>query len=239
MESPNAPVVRIAAPGVSALVAHPARLLACLLVVVAISAGCSKSPTAPSPSPQPTPANSAPTISTMTVAQSAYRTARITATTGDGDGQVASGTVDWGDGSTTNLTSGVTSVNTTHRYGRAQAYSVTLRVVDDDGAQAQLTRSVSITVPPEACLGIEVVELCARSTSDFKNMEVAVRAGDVSLARATVSDGNPSIALPLAAGFGRLTLAHNFTTGRLIVSGEVCPVPFLVCKPVGSKTIQF
>jgi PKD repeat protein len=210
----------------------PSAPLVVLAALAAASVACSKSP-----GPDPTPINAAPTISQISVAQSAYRTARVTATAADSDGQIASGTVDWGDGSTSPVTSGTISL--THRYNRAQAYTVTVNVVDDKGLSAQLSRSVTITVPPEACIGIKVVELCARSTSDFKNLQIAAKAGDVVLAGITVSDGNPSIALPLALGFGRLTLSHNFTTGRLTIAGEVCPVPFLVCESVGSQTIQF
>ncbi len=209
-----------------------------LLVMVALASACGKdSPTAPTP--PPAPANTPPTIGTMAVSQSAYRTARLTATTADSDGRVVTATVDWGDGSTSNVSSSAANITVTHRYNRAQSYTVTLRAVDDDGASTEQSRSVMITVPPEACVGIKVVEVCAQSTADFQNLNVAVRAGDVSLARATVSEGNPSIALPLLFGFGRLTLAHNFTNGRLTISGEVCPIPFLVCEPVGSVPIQF
>jgi hypothetical protein len=207
-----------------------------LLVMVALTSACGKdSPTAPTP----TAANVAPTIATMAVSQSAYRTARLTATTSDSDGRVVTAMVDWGNGSTSDVSSSAANINVTHRYNRAQSYTVTLRVVDDAGASTEQSRSVTITVPEEACVGIKVVEVCAQSTADFRNLQVAVRAGSVALASATISEGNPSIALPLLLGFGRLTLAHNFTTGRLTISGEVCPIPFLVCEPVGSVPIQF
>lgn len=212
--------------------------LVALLVMVALTSACGKdSPTAPTPAPAP--ANAPPTIAAMAVSQSAYRTARLTATTGDSDGRVATATVDWGNGSTSDVSSSAANITVTHRYNRAQSYTVTLRVFDDDGASTQQSRSVTIRVPPESCVGIKIVEVCAQSTADFQNLEVAVRAGDIALAKAMISEGNPSIALPLLLGFGRLTLAHNFTTGRLTISGEVCPIPFLVCEPVGSVPIQF
>jgi hypothetical protein len=220
----------------------PPALSVVLAAGVALVTACSgSSPTSPSPGPTPGPGpitNLAPTISTMTVSQSAYRTGRVSAAASDPDGQVASGTVDWGDGTTTTL-NGPTSVSSTHRYARAQAYSVTLRVLDDAGASAALTRSVSITVPPEACIGIEIIEVCATTTADFRNANIAAKAGDIVLARATISEGTPSVSLPLASGFGRLTVSHNFNTGRMTITGDVCPVPFLVCRAISSHTIQF
>jgi len=217
---------------------HVHVLGAAALALAAVACG-SSSPTNPTPTPAPQPANIAPVIGQMAASQSAYRTGRLTANATDSDGQISSANIDWGDGTTTPLTTGFASISQTHRYARAQSYTITLRATDDKGTTAQSTRSVTITVPPEACLGILVIELCARSTSDFKNLQVAAKAGDIVLAGITVTDGNPSIAMPLAAGFGRLTLSHNFTSGRLTISGEVCPVPFLVCDSVGSRVIQF
>lgn len=212
-----------------------------LLLIAALgTAACNGSPTSPTDPPAPPPpANAAPQIGSMSVAESGYRTGRITAASTDADGQIVSGTVDWGDGSTSPITNGFGSINLTHRYAQAQSYTVTLRVMDDDGAESQLARSVNIRVPPEACLDVLILDVCARSTSNFKNLNVAVRAGAVSLASFTISDGNPSITVPLGGGFGRLTLSHNFNTGRLSISGEACPVPFLVCESIGSRTIQF
>ena len=77
------------------------------------------------------------------------------------------------------------------------------------------------------------------ATADFRNVQIAARAGEIVLAGATISDGNPSVSLPLLLGFGRLTLTHNFTSGRMTITGEVCPVTFLVCEPVGSQITQF
>jgi PKD repeat protein len=200
---------------------------------------CGSSPTTPSTPPAPaiTP-NTPPVIDQMAVVQSAYRTARLTASATDADGQVNSGKVDWGDGTTTSLTSGFASISMTHRYDRAQAYSVALSVADAAAASAESTRSVTITIPPEACLGVIAIQLCARSTADLRNLTVQARAGDVVLAGITISEGNPSVVLPLALGFGRLTLSHNFTTGRLTIGGEVCTVPFVVCQPVVNQAIQ-
>jgi hypothetical protein len=174
----------------------------------------------------------------MTVTNSADRTGRLTASAADSDGTIASGTVDWGDGTTSPINSGFASISTTRLYTRAQAYTVTLRVVDDKGAATTLTRSVTIRVPPEACLGILVIEVCAEATANFSTMRLEARAGDIVLAGANLNDGAGSVVLPLAGGFGRLTLSHNFNTGRLTITGEVCPVPFLVCQGIGSQTIQ-
>jgi hypothetical protein len=191
------------------------------------------------PSDPPPAANAAPVIGPVSLSESGFRTARLTGNATDSDGQITAGTVDWGDGTTTAISSGFANISLTHRYNRAQAYSVTLRVTDDDGVAAQLTRSVTIKVPPEACLGILVIEVCAESSADFRNLQIAAKAGDIVLAGITVSDGNPSVVLPLALGFGRLTVSHNFTSGRLTITGEVCPVPFLVCQTIASQAIQF
>jgi hypothetical protein len=209
-------------------------------ILAFILAGCSgnASPTAPTPGPPPPPANVAPTIGSMNVTNSAYRTARVTASASDSDGQVASGTVDWGDGTTSNVTSGFGSVSMTHQYGQAQSYTVTFRVLDNGGLSTQASRSVTITVPPEACVGIRILDVCARTTADFRNLRLAVKSGEIVLAQFTIDNGNASpVRVPLALGFGALTFQHNFNTGRLTITGEVCTVPFLVCEPVGSPVI--
>jgi hypothetical protein len=216
-----------------------------LTAALLAGAGCGSSPTAPTdpgvgpaPPAPPAPANQAPVIATMTVAESSYRTGRITASASDPDGRIASGTVDWGDGTTSTVSGDYASITLTHRYDSAQAFSVTLRVVDDDALATQQARSVTIRVPPEACIGIEIIEVCAQATSDFRNVRVSAKAGDIVLSQITLTDGQPAITLPLAGGFGRLTLSADLQRGRIVVGGEVCPIPFLVCVPIGSHTIQ-
>ena len=53
-------------------------------------------------------------------------------TNSDDPADADSGTIDWGDGSTSSFTSSL--VDTTHRYSAPGAYAVTVNVADDDGA---------------------------------------------------------------------------------------------------------
>jgi hypothetical protein len=215
-----------------------------LAAVMVAAAGCGSSPTGPTdpgsnPAAPPAPANQAPVIATMTVAESGYRTGSLTGSASDPDGRIVSATVDWGDGTTVTPVGNYASLSLTHRYDSAQAFSVTLRVVDDAGLATQQAKSLTIRVPPEACLGIEVIEVCGQVASDFRNVLLSAKAGDIVLAQITIEDGRPAVTVPLAGGFGRLTISADLQRGRIVVGGEVCPIPFLVCVPIGSQAIQF
>jgi hypothetical protein len=204
-----------------------------LLAALAFSA-CSDSGMGPDE-----PANAAPVIGSLSVVESSYRTARVTAAVTDADGTVTTVRIDWGDGANTTVPSGFGAVSQTHKYGGAQSYTVTVHATDDASGTAQLSKSVTIRVPPEVCASIEILELCASSTANFRNLNVAVRAGDIVLQSFTISDGQPAIVVPLALGWGRLSLAYNFDTGLLRIGGEVCVVAYFVCFPIAEHRIAF
>jgi PKD repeat protein len=62
----------------------------------------------------------------------------------DTDGSIAAYAWDFGDGTTDSGTEAVVS----HTYAAAGTYTVTLAVTDDDGATAEMTRTVEVAAPP-------------------------------------------------------------------------------------------
>jgi PKD repeat protein len=68
----------------------------------------------------------------------------------DADGNIVSTTINWGDGSSTNATSG------SHSYATAGNYTVTATVTDNLGASTAATQSISVAAnqPPTAKLSV-------------------------------------------------------------------------------------
>ena len=222
------------------------RSLSALVLAVGLVGCGGGSPTSPSPvagpnptpAPAPAPQNAPPTFSQISLAQSAYRSARLTANVSDPDGQVTMLVINWGDGKQDTVTSGFGSIARTHEYGDAQAFSVALMATDNLGLTSQNTRSVTITVPPEKCVGVRIVDICGRVTSDFSRMNVSLKAVDTVITSFTVNEGTPTISIPLLP-FGRLTATFGFNTGRLRLQGEFCAIPLLSCSGLFDETIQF
>jgi len=96
--------------------------------------------------PPPPPRRNEPPVATFAVT-SAQAPVDVpigfTSTSHDPDGSVASLLWIWGDGSP-----GDTRPATSHGYRAAGSYTVTLTVVDNDGARAHASRTVTIEAPP-------------------------------------------------------------------------------------------
>jgi hypothetical protein len=217
------------------------RLMAVGLAVTAATVaggGCGSTPTSPTP-PPPAAVNARPVIASMSVTQSSYRTGRISASASDSDGPIASGTVDWGDGTTTNVTRGFASISLTHRYDSAQSFPITLRVADDQGAAAQQTQVVQIAVPPETCVDIQLIEGCARVSSDFQQVTLLFQnPAHLIVGSFQLSDGLSGAPMHLLAWYGDLEGAVDLRAGRITLTGKVCAAP-LVCGSIGTTVIQF
>jgi len=157
----------------------------------------------------------------------------------DADGQVSKVVINWGDGKDETVTNGFANISRTHEYGDAQAFSVALMATDNLGLTAQSTRSVTISVPPEKCVGFKgIADVCGRVTSDFSRINISVKAVDTVIASFSINEGTPVISLPTTP-FTRLTATMNFNVGRLRLQGEFCAIPFLVCTGTFDETIQF
>ena len=138
----------------------------------------------------------------------------------DADGRVASFAWDFGDGAT------ATGAAPTHTYPRAGDYEVKLTTTDDDGASAQLTRTVSVADPP-AVAGIDLrgsTGTSARAvTSVSAVLPASVQAGD---GLVLVLSTNSGVTGTPPAGWtaeGAVTSAATITTqvfSRVATAGD-------------------
>jgi PKD repeat protein len=96
------------------------------------------SATPPPPPPPPPPPNTPPAAAFTS--SCSVLTCTFTDASTDGDGIVASHAWNFGDGSTS------TAVSPAHTYAAGGTYSVSLTVVDDDGASGSVSHPVTVTV---------------------------------------------------------------------------------------------
>lgn len=206
-----------------------------LLAAIAFAACGESSPIGP----EPEPVNAPPTITSLSMADDGYSRARLTGSASDPEGAMATVEIDWGDGSTTTVDGDPASISVSHRYDRAQDYTTTLTVTDAEGLTAQRTSSIRIEVPDPVCLDLlKIVGVCINGTLNLRNFELEARVLNQVVYRSEIRDGQGDLRIPLPGGAGNLRIRYNMDTGRVTISGEVCPVPFLVCEEIASRTIQ-
>lgn len=102
-------------------------------------------PPTPLPVPNSPPPNNPPTAN-LTLVQGVHLGDQFivsTAGTSDSDGTIVSGTLNWGDGTTVPIT-GQPAATYTHTYAGIGNFSVTLNVLDNGGASATKTITVSV-----------------------------------------------------------------------------------------------
>lgn len=215
-------------------VAPRTRGLTLLLALVVLGA-CDSSATGPGE-----PENQAPTVASVAMAPDGYRKARLTGSVSDPEGAIDSVVIDWGDGTTTDVTNDPGSISIQHAYDRAQDYTVTLTVTDTGGLSAQRTASIRINVPDPFCLDFfKVVGMCIGGSSNLKNFDLEVRVLNKVVFSDQVREGDSRLDIPLGAGIGTMTIDFDPDRGRFTFTGEVCPVPFLVCREVVSQTFDW
>jgi len=121
-----------------------------------LSSGCggggndSNRTVAPAPVPPPAAANQAPTAAfTITPGQGTLPllVQFDASASSDSDGSIQTFTWDFGEPAGASSTSGIT---TAHTYSGAGAFTVQLRITDDDGASATTTQTVTVLNPPLA-----------------------------------------------------------------------------------------
>jgi PKD repeat protein len=152
----------------------------------------------------------------------------------DVDGNIASATLDFGDGSTPATFAHVDAIKTTHTWATAGLYDVTLAVTDDKGLVGRARTRISIAQPPDAnpptissfSLSLNGAQLDDGARVDpGSSLTVDVRASDaegnldhvdVAMNAATAT----AISIPLAgadaAGTGSITVGG--TGGDVVVS---------------------
>lgn len=217
---------------------HRLRVLALLTCALALAAcGDSGGPT--DPSDPPDARNLAPAVDEISLAKDGYSRARLTGSASDPEGGVASVVVDWGDGQSSDVTNSYASIRLSHRYDRAQDYTVTVMVTDDQGQTSQRSASISIQVPDPACIDfLKVVSGCISMSRDLRNFRLEFRIANKIVYESEIKDGKGDVRVPLAGGFGMMVVGFDMDRGRITIGGEVCVVPHLVCQEVASKTIQ-
>jgi hypothetical protein len=146
--------------------------------------------------------------------------------------------VDWGDGRRDTITSGFANISRTHVYDNAQAYQIVLVATDNLGATSQDNRSITITVPAERCVGVQIADVCGQVASDFSRIRIWAEVAGVQIFSFSVVESTPTLTFSPNI-FTRVTASFNFATGRLRLQGEFCVVPFVVCSGVLDETIQF
>lgn len=208
-------------------------ILATFLVVLTITA-CGSTPII-------NPGNQAPVISDFTVTTTDFRTGRVTANVSDPDGSLTTVKVDWGDGSTTNDTSGAASMNANHIYSKAQSYTVTLTIIDDGGESAVESKSLSIEYPAERCVGIKGINFCAQFSGDFKHVRVYAQILGEEINFFTLEDGKSGSAFIPPTGIARLLGTFNASAKTLKLDYQGCLIPYVAstCKTITSQTIRF
>lgn len=215
-------------------VAGRARSLFLLSALIVLGA-CDSSTTGPVE-----PENEAPTVASVEMAPDGYRKARLTGSVSDPEGAIGSVVIDWGDGTTTDVTGDPGSISVQHTYDRAQDYTVTLTATDAGGLSDQRTSSIRIEVPDPFCLDFfKVAGICIGGSSNLKNFDLEVRVLNKVVFDRQVREGDGRIDIPLGAGIGTISIDFDPDRGRFTFTGEVCPVPFLVCREIVSQTFDF
>lgn len=208
------------------------------LTVSAALAACSADSTGPSGPSEP--ANEAPVVQEIAVADDGYRKARLTGAVSDPENDIASVTIDWGDGKTTEVTEGFADISVQHRYDRAQDFTVTLTVVDGEGVTVDRSASISIQVPDPACLDFfKVIGACIEITRDLRNFNLDVKVLNKTVYKSEIKDGKGALRIPLAGGFGFLVIGFDMDIGKMTIGGEYCVIPHIKCEPLTSKTLEF
>ncbi|MCU1359803.1 MAG: domain containing protein, partial [Ilumatobacteraceae bacterium] len=149
------------------------------------------------PTPGPPPPNQNPTAAFTSPCNGLTCSFSATSST-DADGTVVSAAWDFGD-----TTSG-TGLTTSHTFGDAGTFPVTVTVTDDDGGTAFITRDVSVTVPtasPITFVGQAATN--ANSTSHRVVVPATVQPGD-GLILAFTASTNATIGTPTGVTGWRL-----------------------------------
>jgi PKD repeat protein len=121
----------------------------------------------------------------------------------DSDGSIASYNWNFGDGTTG------TGVTTTHAYGAAGTYSITLTVTDNRGGTSATTRPATVAVPTTAIAFRGAANSNANGTTSAVTVPAAVQAGDALVLTATVNADTATVSDP--AGWTRID--RSATTG--------------------------
>lgn len=207
-------------------------MLATLLVVLTITA-CGGIPEIPG--------NKPPVISDFKVTKTDFRTGLVTANVSDPDGSLTTVKVDWGDGSTTDDTSGATAMGASHKYAKPQSYTVTLTIIDDEGASTTESKSLEITYPAERCVGIKGIQFCAQFSGDFKHVRVYAQLLGEEVTFFKLEDGKAATEAWIPPGVARVLGKFNASTKTITLQFQTCTIPFIkgTCRTVATDTIRF
>jgi PKD repeat protein len=162
----------------------------------------------------PPPPNAAPTAGFSSSCTGL--TCSFTDASTDGDGTVASRSWAFGDGGSS------TATNPTHAYGGSGTYSVTLTVVDDDGASDSDTQSVTVTAPPSTPMWVGGLAGSATSSRNAWTARVTI----------SVTDGAPVSGVVVTGSWSAGSGAGSCTTS----SAGTCVVTASLNKKATSAT---
>ncbi|MCB5167679.1 collagenase [Streptomyces bambusae] len=146
-----------------------------------------------------TPGNKAP-VAGFTSAVSGL-TVRLTDTSTDADGTIASRAWDFGDGTTS------TAANPSKTYAAAGTYTVRLTVTDNKGATGSTSKQITVAAPTKP---VECTHADARVLGDnCYRSNVSATTGNYAYFYLDVPAGTPALNITVAGGTGNADLYYN------------------------------
>jgi PKD domain len=146
-------------------------MLSAIALAAAIgSAGCKGSDATAPKAAQP------PAIASLAVAKvgDVFLRASLTADVTDPDRDITTAVVDWGDNSTTTLTTGFAAIARVHDYSQTGTYTVTLTALDAAGNRVSSNGSVRLDPAPHGCFDVQLVGVCYTTHPDYLGADLSI-----------------------------------------------------------------
>lgn len=161
----------------------------------------------------------------------------LVAKVSDGNNDLESVVVRWGDGTTDEVNSNFQNIQLSHSYAELdKTYTIELEAVDLLATKAIDSRQIGVASIARSCQKIIEIEFCYNVHPDLLTADISVKAFNNELFKETVSVNNPSIDffVPVAGNFGqakvRLTGIFSASGGENAIQVQVFACAFgLIC----------